>query len=125
MNQIDPFHLEAHQVAAVNYNRDVEAFPLLQRILEKIKGGDSLYQSPTDMGVNRAGFAIVEDALASEAAKQEIVGEGDLDHESDRGDEEGHRSEVAENFGEPKRRRSPIGLPGQFGLFERDEPVLY
>jgi uncharacterized protein (UPF0371 family) len=73
VNQIDPFHLEAHGVTAINYNRDVEAFPLLRRILEKITGGRSLYQSPTDMGVNRAGFAIVEDVLASEAAKQEIV----------------------------------------------------
>jgi uncharacterized protein (UPF0371 family) len=73
VNLIDPFHLEAHGVTAVNYNRDVEAFPLLKRILEKITGAKSLYQSPTDMGVNRAGFAIVENELASEAAKQEII----------------------------------------------------
>jgi len=73
VNLIDPFHLDAHGVAAVNYNRDVEAFPLLKRILERITGGTSVYQSPTDMGVNRAGFAIVEDELASDAAKQEIV----------------------------------------------------
>jgi uncharacterized protein (UPF0371 family) len=73
VNLIDPFHLEAHGVTAVNYNRDVEAFPLLKRILEKITGSTSLYRSPTDMGVNRVGFAIVEDELASEAAKQEII----------------------------------------------------
>jgi uncharacterized protein (UPF0371 family) len=73
VNLIDPFHLEAHGAAAVNYNRDVEAFPLLKRILERITGTESFYQSPTDMGVNRAGFAIAEDELASEAAKQEIV----------------------------------------------------
>jgi uncharacterized protein (UPF0371 family) len=73
VNQIDPFHLEAHGETAVNYNRDVEAFPLLRRILEKITGADAMYQSPTDMGVNRAGFAIVEDKLATEAAKQEII----------------------------------------------------
>ena len=73
VNLIDPFHLEAHEVTAVNYNRDVEAFPLLKRILERITGSKSMYQSPTDMGVNRAGFAIVEDGLASEAAKQEII----------------------------------------------------
>jgi uncharacterized protein (UPF0371 family) len=73
VNLIDPFHLESHGVTAVNYNRDVEAFPLLKRILEKITGSRSLYQSPTDMGVNRAGFAIVNDDRAREAAKQEIV----------------------------------------------------
>jgi uncharacterized protein (UPF0371 family) len=69
---IDPFHLEAHDERAVNYNRDVEAFPLLRRILEKITG-ESMYQSPTDMGVNRAGFAIVDEQAAQEAGKQEIV----------------------------------------------------
>jgi uncharacterized protein (UPF0371 family) len=73
VNLIDPFHLEAHGVTAVNYNRDVEAFPLLKRILQKITGSESLYQSPTDMGVNRAGYAIVDDAVAREAAKQEII----------------------------------------------------
>ena len=55
-NLIDPFHLEAYEKAAVNYNRDVEVFPVLKRILEKITGGESFYQSPTDMGVNRAGL---------------------------------------------------------------------
>jgi uncharacterized protein (UPF0371 family) len=73
VNLIDPFHLEAHKETAVNYNRDVEAFPLLKRILERIIGADSVYQSPTDMGVNRAGYAIVDDAAAREAAKQEII----------------------------------------------------
>ncbi len=73
VNLIDPFHLEAHGETAVNYNRDVEAFPLLKRILERITGASSMYQSPTDMGVNRAGFAIVDDAVAREAAKQEII----------------------------------------------------
>ena len=60
-NLIDPFHLEAYDRKAVNYNRDVEVFPVLRRILEKITGGESFYKSPTDMGVNRAGFAIVDD----------------------------------------------------------------
>jgi uncharacterized protein (UPF0371 family) len=72
VNMIDPFHLDAHDERAVNYNRDIEAFPLLRRILEKITG-DSMYQSPTDMGVNRAGFAIVDDDAAREAGKREIV----------------------------------------------------
>jgi uncharacterized protein (UPF0371 family) len=72
-NLIDPFHLEAYGKAAVNYNRDVEIFPVLKRILERITGGASMYQSPTDMGVNRAGFAIVDDAVCCEASRQEVV----------------------------------------------------
>ena len=72
-NLIDPFHLEAYDKKAVNYNRDVEVFPVLRRILKKISGGESPYQSPTDMGVNRAGFAIVNDALTREASKQEVI----------------------------------------------------
>lgn len=73
VNLIDPFHLETYGETAINYNRDVEAFPLLRRILEKISGSSSLYQSPTDMGVNRIGFAIINDEAAREAARQEIV----------------------------------------------------
>ena len=73
VNMIDPYHLEAHGERAINYNRDIEAFPLLRRILEKITGAASCYQSPTDMGVNRAGFAIVDDEAAAEAAKQELL----------------------------------------------------
>lgn len=72
-NLIDPFHLEAHGKKAVNYNRDVEVFPVLKRILKKISGGESFYQSPTDMGVNRVGFAITDDAVACEASKQEVI----------------------------------------------------
>jgi len=72
-NQIDPFHLEAYGEARVNYNRDIEIFPVLKRILEKITGKISFYKSPTDMGVNRAGFAIINDDLTKEAAKQEII----------------------------------------------------
>ncbi len=72
-NQIDPFHLEAHHATAVNYNRDIEIFPVLKRILEKISGTESVYQSPTDMGVNKVGFAITNDAVVREAAKQELI----------------------------------------------------
>ena len=72
-NLIDPFHLEAYGKTAVNYNRDVEVFPVLKRILEKITGGESFYQSPTDMGVNRAGYAITDDEITKEASKQEII----------------------------------------------------
>jgi uncharacterized protein (UPF0371 family) len=70
---VDPFHLEAYGVLSVNYNRDVEIFPVLKRILEKITGEHSFYQSPTDMGVNCAGFAITDDAFIREAAKQELI----------------------------------------------------
>ena len=72
-NLIDPFHLEAYDEKAVNYNRDVEVFPVLKRILEKITGDEPFYKSPTDMGVNRAGFAITDDDVAREAAKQEVI----------------------------------------------------
>jgi uncharacterized protein (UPF0371 family) len=72
-NLIDPFHLEAYEERAINYNRDAEVFPVLRRILEKITGGESFYKSPTDMGVNRAGFAITHDEVTQEAAKEEII----------------------------------------------------
>ena len=72
-NQIDPFHLEAYNNTAVNYNRDIEAFPLLKNILEKITGSESIYKSPTDMGVNCAGFGIIDDESVREASKQEIL----------------------------------------------------
>ncbi|MFA5118521.1 MAG: DUF1846 domain-containing protein [Candidatus Omnitrophota bacterium] len=75
-NLVDPFHLSAYQETAINYNRDVESFPILKLMLGKIfKKANSMpmYQSPTDMGVNRAGFGIVNDALVQEAAKQELV----------------------------------------------------
>jgi uncharacterized protein (UPF0371 family) len=73
VNLVDPFHLETYGITAINYNRDVEAFPLLRRILEKITGSSSPYASPTDMGVNRAGFGIIDDAVVREAACQEII----------------------------------------------------
>ena len=72
-NLIDSFHLETYEQKAVNYNRDTEIFPVLKRILEKITGSQSFYKSPTDMGVNRVGFAITDDEIVREAAKQEIV----------------------------------------------------
>lgn len=72
-NEIDPFHLEAYGKTAVNYNRDVEIFPVLKRILGKITGKEPVYKSPTDMGVNRAGFGIVNDEAVQHAARQEII----------------------------------------------------
>lgn len=72
-NQVDPFHLEAYGETAINYNRDVEIFPVVRRIVAKIMDNSQLYQSPTDMGVNRAGFAIVDDEAVKEASVQEII----------------------------------------------------
>ena len=73
VNQLDHFHLDAYDERAVNYNRDIEAFPLLRRIIERITGEASFYKSPTDMGVNRAAFGIVDDEAVREAGTQEIV----------------------------------------------------
>jgi len=70
---IDEYHLKAYNVKSVNYNRDLEAFHLLKRIIEKITGGESMYQSPTDMGVNRASAGIIKDTLIREASFQEII----------------------------------------------------
>ena len=72
VNMIDPFHLEAYGVTTVNYNRDVEIFPVLNTIFEKIYG-KSPYKSPTDMGVNMAGNCICDDAVCCEASRQEII----------------------------------------------------
>ncbi len=72
VNMIDPFHLEAYGKVAVNYNRDVDIFPVLSTIFEKIYGS-SPYKSPTDMGVNMAGYCISDDKVVSEAAKEEII----------------------------------------------------
>ena len=72
VNMIDPFHLEAYGETTVNYNRDVEVFPILRSMLEGILG-KCPYKSPTDMGVNMAGFCIYDDEAVSTAAKQEII----------------------------------------------------
>ncbi len=72
VNMIDPFHLEAYGKTAVNYNRDVEVFPVLNAIFEKI-AGESPYKSPTDMGVNMAGNCIIDDEVCQEASRQEII----------------------------------------------------
>ncbi len=70
---VDEFHLKAYDIKSVNYTRDLEAFHLLKRIIEKITGGESMYQSPTDMGVNRASAGIIKDSLICEASFQEII----------------------------------------------------
>lgn len=73
VNMIDSFHFEAYNQMAINYNRDLEMFPVIKRIIEKITGGESIYRSPTDMGVNRVGFGIIDDEIVSYASKQEII----------------------------------------------------
>lgn len=72
VNMIDPFHLETYGVTTVNYNRDVEIFPVVNAIFEKI-AGESPYHSPTDMGVNMAGNCIIDDGACREASCQEII----------------------------------------------------
>ena len=72
VNMIDPFHLEAYGETTVNYNRDIEIFPVLSAMFEAIYG-DSVYKSPTDMGVNMAGYCIVDDEACCEASRQEII----------------------------------------------------
>ena len=72
VNMIDPFHLEAYGVTTVNYNRDVEIFPVLGAIFDRIYG-ENPYKSPTDMGVNMAGNCICDDEVCKEASRQEII----------------------------------------------------
>ncbi|MBQ0009749.1 MAG: DUF1846 domain-containing protein [Ruminococcus sp.] len=72
VNMIDPYHLQAYGVPTVNYNRDVEVFPVLTAIFQKIYG-TCPYKSPTDMGVNMIGYCISDEGVVSEAAKQEII----------------------------------------------------
>ena len=72
VNMIDPFHLEAYGITAINYNRDIEAFPVLKNILSKLNNND-IYKSPTDMGVNMVGYCITNNNIVEDASKKEIV----------------------------------------------------
>ena len=72
LNMIDPFHLDAYGETAVNYNRDIEIFPVMNALFDNIYG-EAPYKSPTDMGVNMAGFCISDDAVCCEASRQEII----------------------------------------------------
>ncbi|MDD3154181.1 MAG: DUF1846 family protein, partial [Victivallaceae bacterium] len=72
-NMVDPFHLEATGTVAINYNRDIDIFPVVRRICSRIMPQEKLYRSPTEMGVNRVGFAITDDAVVQEASRQEII----------------------------------------------------
>ncbi|MGX6978796.1 DUF1846 domain-containing protein [Vagococcus elongatus] len=73
VNMIDSFHFDYYGEIAVNYNRDIETFPIIKRIIERITGRESEFHSPTDMGVNRVGFGIIDDEVVQEASKQEII----------------------------------------------------
>ncbi|WP_151529709.1 MULTISPECIES: DUF1846 domain-containing protein [Corynebacterium] len=112
VNMIDPFHLAAYGSQAVNYNRDVEVFPLLKHLLEKISG-HSPYESPTDMGVNMVGNCISDDVVCREAAKQEII-----------------RRYYKALVEEKKNQKAPLEsgrirlLMGKQGIHETDRPVI-
>ncbi len=73
VNMIDYFHLQAYGLQTVNYNRDIEVFPVVRSILSKISGNELDYKSPTDMGVNMAGYCITDDEACQEASKQEVI----------------------------------------------------
>ena len=73
LNVIDSFHMDAYNVVSVNYNRDMESFPLLKKMLEKIMGQGKIYKSPTDMGVNRVAIGIIDDETVKKASKQEVI----------------------------------------------------
>ena len=70
---MDNFHLDAYGVVTVNYNRDIEVFPVVSSILAKITGKECIYKSPTDMGVNMAGYCITDDDACRDASKQEVL----------------------------------------------------
>lgn len=73
VNMIDPFHLEACGATAINYNRDIEAFPVLHKILERIMGAEPVYRSPTEMGVNRVSSGILDDRAVQAASRAEVI----------------------------------------------------
>ena len=112
VNMIDPFHLEAYGVKTVNYNRDVEIFPVLNRLFERILGS-SPYKSPTDMGVNMAGMSICDDGTCREASEQEVI-------------RRYYKALVAEKKqgGEPVQSARIGLLMGRLGLERADRPVV-
>ncbi len=112
VNMIDPFHLEAYGVKTVNYNRDVEIFPVLNRLFERILGS-SPYKSPTDMGVNMAGMSICDDGACREASEQEVI-------------RRYYKALVVEKKqgGEPVQSARIGLLMGRLGLERADRPVV-
>lgn len=112
VNMIDPFHLAAHGIQTVNYNRDVEVFPVLSRLFEQILGS-SPYQSPTDMGVNMAGHCISDDEACREASRQEVI-------------RRYFRALVTErrDLLEPVQSERIALLMARLGITEEDRPVV-
>lgn len=113
VNMVDPFHLEATGEGAVNYNRDIEIFPVLKRILERVTEAESPYQSPTQMGVNRAGFAIRDDAIVRAAATQEVIRRYFR-----------YRCEHAMGFAQPETVERITLLLEEIGALPEDRPVV-
>lgn len=112
VNMIDPFHLAAHGVQTVNYNRDVEVFPVLTRLFEQILGA-SPYASPTEMGVNMAGYCISDDEACRAASKQEVI-------------RRYYKALVTEkrDMLEPVQSERIALLMGQLGISTEDRPVV-
>ncbi len=113
---LDPFHLEAHGEKAVNYNRDIESFPILKAIIDRIAadtGQHVPYQSPTDMGVNRAAAGIVDDALVREASTQEVIRRYFR-----------HSRELGQGLCAPETVRRTEQLMARLGVSPTDRPVV-
>ena len=112
INMIDPFHLEAYGITTVNYNRDIEIYPVVQAMFERISG-ESPYKSPTDMGVNMAGYCITDDEACREAAKKEIIRRFFQTSCS-----------VRQGFGEPSEIARIELLMNKLGISTEDRPVV-
>ncbi|MFO7918617.1 MAG: DUF1846 family protein [Anaerolineae bacterium] len=113
-NVIDPFHLEAYDASAVNYNRDVESFPILKKILDRLSPtGKSMYQSPTDMGINEIKEGIIDDQETRDAAKQEIIFYLFR-----------YREDVLKGVGEERAVERTKTLMQQLDLKETDRPTV-
>ncbi len=112
VNMIDPFHLEAYGVTTVNYNRDVEIFPVLEAMFKRIYG-ESPYKSPTDMGVNLVGDCIVDDEVCRQASKQEIIRRC---YDA--------ACAVRQGFSDPKELQKIELMMNSLGLSSADRPVV-
>ncbi len=112
VNMIDPFHLEAYGVTTVNYNRDVEIFPVLEAMFKRIYG-ESPYKSPTDMGVNMVGDCIIDDEACREASRQEIIRRYYA-----------AACAVRQGFSDPKEVQKIELMMNSLGLSSNDRPVV-
>ena len=112
VNMIDPFHLEAYGVTTVNYNRDVEIFPVLEAMFKRIYG-ESPYKSPTDMGVNMVGDCIVDDDACREASKMEIIRRY-----------YSASCSVRQGFSDPKEVQKIELMMNSLGISSEDRPVI-